>query len=218
MKKFFIISILLYIKCFLFAQDNKLITYYESSGYKETPRYDQTVAYCKLLESNSTMLKFTNFGISPQGRELPLLIVDKNSNFTPEAIKKSGNAVLLVQACIHAGESEGKDAGLTLLRDIITNKKMISLLDHVTILFIPIFNVDGHERFSKYNRINQNGPVEMGWRTTANNLNLNRDYVKADAPEMKDWIKMFNKFNPDFFIDCHTTDGADYQYGKRYLY
>ena len=216
MKKFFIISILLYINCFLFAQDNKLITYYESSGCKETPRYDQMAAYCKLLESNSAVVKFTNFGISPQGRELPLLIVDKNSNFTPEAIKKSGNAVLLIQACIHAGESEGKDAGLTLLRDIITNKKMNSLLDHVTILFIPIFNVDGHERFSKYNRINQNGPVEMGWRTTANNLNLNRDYVKADAPEMKDWIRLFNKFNPDFFIDCHTTDGADYQYVVTY--
>ena len=89
---------------------------------------------------------------------------------------------------------------------------MTELLDHVTVLFIPIFNVDGHERFSKYNRINQNGPTEMGWRTTANNLNLNRDFLKADALEMKNWLKMFNHYNPDFFIDCHTTDGADYQY------
>ena len=124
MKKFFIISILLFINSFLFAQDNKLITYYESSGFKETPRYDQTIAYCKLLESNSTIAKFTNFGISPQGRELPLLIVDKNGNFTPEAIKKSGNAVLLIQACIHAGESEGKDAGLTLCRKFILIRKL----------------------------------------------------------------------------------------------
>ena len=216
MKKFLVLGYLLILNYFLFAQDNKLITYYESSGYKETPRYDQTVSYCKLLEQNSTMVKFTTFGKTPLGRDLPLLIVDKNGNFTPEAIKKSGNAVLLIQACIHAGECEGKDAGFTLLRDIIINKKMSSLLDHVSVLFIPIFNVDGHERFSKYNRINQNGPVEMGWRTNANNLNLNRDYVKADAPEMQNWLKLFNKFNPDFFVDCHTTDGADYQYALTY--
>lgn len=216
MKKFLIISILLFTKSFLFAQDNKLLTFYELSGFKETPKYEQTIAYCKLLEQNSSFVKYTTFGKSPQGRDLPLLIVDKNKNFTTDAIKKSGNAVLLIQACIHAGESEGKDAGFTLLRDIITDKKMEALLNHVTILFIPIFNVDGHERFSKYNRINQNGPIEMGWRTTANNLNLNRDYVKADAPEMREWIRMFNDYNPDFFVDCHTTDGADYQYAVTY--
>jgi len=211
MKTYTIIGILL-ISLNTFAQPKDFTTYYEKSGYKETPRYDATIAYCKILDEASTQIKYTTYGKSPQGREMPLLILDKNGNFTPEAIHKSGNLILFIQAAVHAGEPDGKDAGLLLFRDIAIDKKMTELLNHVTVIFIPIFNVDGHERFGKYNRINQNGPVEMGWRTTASNLNLNRDYLKADAPEMKNWLKLFNRFIPDFFIDCHTTDGADYQY------
>ncbi len=193
-----------------------LETWYEKSGCLETPRYDETVSYCKLLAEQSKMVKYESFGKSPQGRDLPLLIVDRNGNFTPGAVRRSGNAVLLIQACIHAGEPEGKDAGLTLIRDIITKKEMETLIDGVTVIFIPIFSVDGHERFGPHNRINQNGPKEMGWRTTAQNYNLNRDYMKADAPEMKAWLALFNEWLPDFFIDCHTTDGADYQYVLTY--
>jgi murein tripeptide amidase MpaA len=211
MKTFVFIG-LLFIAFNTFAQSKYFSTYYEKSGCKETPRYDATIAYCKLLDKASTLIKYTTFGKSPQGREMPLLILDKNGNFTAETIHKSGNIILLIQAGVHAGEPDGKDAGFLLFRDIGIYKKMTALLDHVTVLFIPIFNVDGHERFSKYNRINQNGPAEMGWRTTADNLNLNRDYMKADAPEMKNWLKLFNRLTPDFFIDCHTTDGADYQY------
>jgi hypothetical protein len=125
--------------------------------------------------------------------------------------------VVLVQAGIHSGEIEGKDAGLMLLRDIAVTKKFPELLDHVTVLFIPILNVDGHERFGPYNRINQNGPIEMGWRTTANGLNLNRDHLKADTGEMRAWLRLFNEWLPDFFLDSHTTDGADYQYVITYI-
>ncbi len=215
MRNYIIISLLL-INVNTFAQPKDFTTYYEKSGCKETPRYEATVAYCKVLDKASDWIKYVSFGKSPQGRELPLLILDKNGNFTPENIRKSGNAIILIQAAVHAGEPDGKDAGLLLFRDIAINKKMTELLNHVTVLFIPIFNVDGHERFGKYNRINQNGPTEMGWRTTANNLNMNRDYMKVDALEMKNWLKMFNLFMPDFFIDCHTTDGADYQYTLTY--
>jgi hypothetical protein len=193
-----------------------LTTYYEKSGCLETPRYDETISYCKLLEVNCPYIKYTTFGISPQGRDLPLLILDKKKNFTLDKIKKSGNLVVLIQACIHSGECEGKDAGLILIRDYITNKLDNKALDNITILFIPIFSVDAHERFGPYNRINQNGPKEMGWRTTAQNLNLNRDYMKADAPEMQAWLRLFTKWLPDFFVDCHTTDGADYQYAVTY--
>jgi hypothetical protein len=194
------------------AQEKNLETFYEKSGGLRTPRYDETVAYCKKLDAASPLITYTTFGTSPQGRALPLLIVDSKGRTDVNEIRKSGNLVLLVQACIHAGEPDGKDAGLMLLRDIVTKKELRPLLDHVSILFIPIFNVDGHERFSPYNRINQNGPEEMGWRTTAQNLNLNRDYLKADAPEMQAWLKLYNRWLPDFFVDCHVTDGADYQY------
>jgi hypothetical protein len=199
-----------------FAQVDEWATFYELSGKKETPRYQQTLDYCKRLEMNSKWVHVTSFGKSAMGRDLLLMIIDNQGLSDPKSLHASGKLVLLIQACIHPGESEGKDAGLMLIRDLVINKKLAGLLDHVSILFIPIFNVDGHERYGPYNRINQNGPREMGWRVTANNLNLNRDYLKADAPEMQAWLKMFNTWMPDFFIDTHTTDGADYQYVLTY--
>lgn len=216
MKKLFlfITAILFYI--LVSAQESEWLTFYEKSNFLETPRYNETVEYAKKLAEASEYIEYLVFGKSLQNRDLPLLIIDRNKNFTPESVKESGNAILLVEACIHPGESEGKDAGFMLIRDIIIHEKYPGLLDHTTILFIPIFNTDGHERFSAYNRINQNGPKEMGWRTTADNLNLNRDFSKADAVEMQDWLKLFNAWLPDMFIDIHTTDGADYQYQLTY--
>ena len=214
---------LLYVLSFLFiveacTREKSLLTHFEKSGGLETPRYDETVSFCKQLDKISPAIKYTSFGKSPQGRDLPLLIADKNGNFTPESVRKSGNLVLMIQACIHAGEPDGKDAGLLLMRNIAAGDSDINLLDHMTIIFIPIFNVDGHERFGPYNRINQNGPKEMGWRTNAQNKNLNRDYLKADTPEMEAWLQFFNQWLPDFIIDCHTTDGADYQYVSTYSF
>ncbi len=198
------------------AQITDWETYYEKSNFLETPRYDKTIEYCEQLADHSDFIEYTSFGKSVQGRDLPLLIIDRNRNFTPQAIKESGNAVLMIEACIHPGESEGKDAGFMLLRDILIHNKYPELLENTSILFIPIFNADGHERFSAYNRINQNGPKEMGWRTTAENYNLNRDFTKADAPEMQQWLTLFNQWLPDMFVDIHTTDGADYQYAITY--
>jgi hypothetical protein len=196
-----------------FADDQTdWLTYYEKSGFKETPRYRETIEYCRRLDDASNWLKLTAFGVSPQGRDLPLIIIDKNGKFTPETVKKSGNAVVLVQNCIHAGEPDGKDASLMLMREMVITKKLSDLLNRVTVLFIPIFNVDGHEKFSPYNRINQNGPEEMGFRATAQNLNLNRDYLKAETPEMQAWLKMFNRWLPDLMVDTHVTDGSDHQY------
>ena len=91
----------------------------------------------------------------------------------------------LIQGGIHAGEIDGKDAGFLALREALDGKAAPGALDRQVLVFVPVFNVDGHERFGRWNRPNQRGPEEMGWRTTAQNLNLNRDYVKADAPEMQ---------------------------------
>jgi len=187
-------------------------TYCEKVDFKRTPRYAETIKFCKRLARVSRYVSFKSFGISPQGRKLPLLIVDFDRCFSPLRQRRTGKAVLLVQACIHPGECDGKDAGLMFIRDVVIFKKYRNLFENVTLLFIPIFNVDGHERFGPYNRINQNGPEEMGWRTTAQNLNLNRDFLKADAPEMQAWLKLFSSWLPDFIVDIHVTDGADYQY------
>lgn len=198
------------------VSQSNLTTYYEDSGYKKTPRYAETIAYCKKLDEASKYVKYTTFGSSPEGRDLPLLIVDADAVFEPKSTLTSTKAIVMLQACIHPGEPEGKDAGFILIRDMILSPSFKERFGNVTLLFIPILNVDGHERFGPYNRINQNGPDEMGWRTTAQNLNLNRDFLKADAPEMQQWLKLFHAWKPDFFIDTHTTDGADYQYVLTY--
>ncbi len=191
-------------------------TFAEQTDYQKTPRYRETVAFAQKLDEASNLIVYQSFGKSGEGRDLPLLIAASDKTFTVEAARKKGKAVVLIQACIHAGESDGKDAGFALLRDIAITKIRADLLKDVVILFVPIYNVDGHENFNQYNRINQNGPDEMGFRATSANLNLNRDYMKADAPETRAFLKLWNDWKPDFFIDCHVTDGADFRYNLTY--
>lgn len=193
-------------------------THAEQTDYRETARYSDTIAYAQRLASASPLLHFESFGKSGEGRELPLLIAAEAETFTPQAARAANKAVMLIQACIHAGEPDGKDAGFALLRDIAITKALPDLLQNVVVLFIPIYNTDGHERSSPYNRINQNGPQEMGWRTTTSYQNLNRDYMKADTPETRAWLALWNRWHPDLFIDCHVTDGADYQYNITYQF
>ncbi len=192
------------------------LTYYELSGYRKTPRYAETVDYCKRMAKASPWVRYTSFGVSPQGRALPLVIVSKERAFDPPKAASTGKPIVLIQSGIHAGEIDGKDASLMLIRDIAIRKTCATLLDHAILLFVPIFNVDGHERFGPFNRINQNGPQEMGWRVTSQNLNLNRDYMKADAPEMRAMLALFSTWLPDLTVDCHVTDGIDMQYDVTY--
>ncbi len=188
----------------------------EKSNYENTPRFEQTKAYFKKLENASQMVHNTSFGTSPLGRELSLVIVDKDGLTTPEEIRAKGRVIILVQSCIHAGEPDGKDASMIFIRDMVIGKKNIELLDDVSFVFVPVFNVDGHENFTALNRINQNGPRELGTRNTSQQLNLNRDFLKADAPEMKAWLAMYNRWLPELFIDVHVTNGADFQYVMTY--
>ena len=191
----------------------------EMTDYKKTSTYDETVAYArKLAAASRGLVKYQTFGTSGEGRDMPLLIAASGGAFSPKWAKRTGKPIILIQAGIHAGEIDGKDAGLALFRDIAITKTRRDLLQNAIILFIPIYSVDGHENRSAYNRINQNGPDEMGWRANATNLNLNRDYMKADAPETRAWLKLWNDWKPDLFIDCHVTDGADFQYNITYDY
>jgi hypothetical protein len=117
----------------------------------------------------------------------------------------------MLQAGIHPGESDGKDAGFIALRELLGGKAAPGVLERIAILFVPAFNVDGHERVGRWNRPNQNGPEETGWRTTAQNLNLNRDYTKADSPEMRALLGLIRTWDPLVCADLHVTDGADFQ-------
>ena len=185
----------------------------EAAGFRTTPSYADTLAYLKRLETAAPgKIKLQTFGVSPQGRPMTAVIANANGVFTPEGARAAKLPVVLVQAGIHPGEIEGKDAGLMLLRDFAVTGKIPHLLDHVVLVFIPVFSVDGHENSSPYNRINQNGPDSMGFRGQSQYLNLNRDYIKADSPEMHAWLTLWRHWRPDFLTDIHTTDGADYQY------
>ncbi len=199
----------------LLAQDNWQ-TEFEKSGFVATSTYNQTNEYFSRLEKVTNFAQYTTIGISPQGRAIKLFVVSKDKAFTPAEATKSGKPVLLIMNGIHSGEIEGKDATMMFLREMLVDGKHAELLDNVIFLIVPIFSVDGHERASSFNRINQDGPLNMGWRTTARNLNLNRDWTKADAPEMVAMLKMVSSWNPDFIMDNHTTNGADYQYTVTY--
>ncbi len=189
----------------------------ERSGYRQTPDYDETMRYCRQLEAGTRWIKVTSYGLSGQGRELPLVILSKEHAFTPEAALATGKPIVLIQNGIHSGEIEGKDASLALMRDIAVLRRRPELLEHCILLVLPIFSVDAHERHGRYNRINQNGPEEMGWRSTPIGLNLNRDYLKAETPEMRALLAhVYTRWWPHLLVDNHTTDGADYRHDVTY--
>ena len=191
-----------------------IITPYEQSEKTVTMTYDEILRYSRLFDCTSNYIKYVSIGKTGNGYDIPLLIYDASSQFDPVSARKAGKAVLLIQAGVHAGEPDGTDAGMMLFRNLSVSRKI--LYRNTIILFLPSMNPEGCLRRGPNNRINQNGPVEMGWRTNASNQNLNRDYLKAESPEIKAFLKLFNAWMPDLFIDCHTTDGADYQYVMTY--
>lgn len=194
------------------ASPPNLLTTGEKTGWNLTAPYAECVEISHRLEKASNQVKVLNIGTTPQGRTIIALVVSKDHAFTPEAAARTGKAVILIQSGIHAGEIEGKDTVLMLVRDMTVTKKFSAWLDKAIFVIIPVFNVDGHESVSAYNRPQQNGPRDTGTRATAQQFNLNRDYIKADTPEMRAWLRLFVAWNPDFHIDNHVTDGADFQY------
>ncbi|MBB3227369.1 hypothetical protein FHW69_001992 [Luteibacter sp. Sphag1AF] len=212
MRRFVVFSLLTVISMTLNAKEN-WTTPAEAAAFRTTPSYADTLAYLQRLAAAApSRLRVETFGTTPEGRPMTVVIAGENGDLTPDAARAAHKPVVLLQAGIHPGEIEGKDAGLMLLRDYAVTGKLPHMLDHAVLVFIPVFSVDGHENSSPYHRINQDGPESMGFRGQSQYLNLNRDYVKADAPEMRAWLKLWNTWKPDLLIDIHTTDGADYQY------
>jgi murein tripeptide amidase MpaA len=189
----------------------------ETSGYAATPRYDETMAYLRRIAAAAPRrVRIEEFGRTGEGRPLYAVVVSGDGTFNPAALRRAGRPIVLIQNAIHAGEVDGKDACLELLRDMTVAGGRAPLLERAVPVIIPVYNADGHERFGPYNRINQNGPREMGWRTQAANLNLNRDYMKADAPETRALLRLWNRWLPDLYVDDHVTDGADHGWDVTY--
>ena len=190
-----------------------LTTEAERSGYARTGRYDEVIALCDAFAARYPgRVRCIQFGTTPEGRPMKALVASDSGALTAEAVRASGLPVVLMQGGIHAGEIDGKDAGFLALREVLDGKAARGALDKAVLIFVPVFNVDGHERFGAWNRPNQNGPAEMGWRVTAQNFNLNRDYVKADSPEMQAMLALENAWDPLATVDLHVTDGAKFEH------
>ncbi|CAN5921871.1 M14 family metallopeptidase [soil metagenome] len=179
-----------------------LLTTGETSQYARTGRYDETRRLCNDFARAYAGVSCNTIGMSGEGRPIVALRI----------AKREGLPVIYLQAGIHSGEIEGKDAGFWFLRDVLDGKVAAGALDHVAISFVPVMSPDSHEQFGKNHRPNQRGPEEMGVRSNATRLNLNRDYVKSDAPETQAVLRLIQHDKPVLLVDLHTTDGAKFEH------
>lgn len=189
-----------------------LKTIAELSAFKETGRLDEVSRLCEGLQNAwPSAVRAFEYGRSAEGRSMRALIVSRSGALTPQELRERRIPLLMVQGGIHPGESDGKDAGFIALRELLEGDAGKSALTRIAVLFVPAFNADGHERVGRWNRPNQNGPDVIGWRTTAQNINLNRDYMKADTPEMRAMLRLISEWDPLVCADLHVTDGADFE-------
>jgi hypothetical protein len=189
----------------------------ERTSYTETSHYADVVAFIDSLRRIGAPIAVGSIGTTSERREIPYVIASRPLVSTPDAARALGRPIAYVQGNIHAGEVEGKEALQALLRDLVFETKR-NVLDSIVLIAVPIYNADGNERFADQarNRGEQNGPALVGQRPNAQNFDLNRDYMKADAPETQASLAMFNRWNPDFFVDLHTTDGSYHGYSLTY--
>jgi len=185
----------------------------ERTSFAQTSSHADVLAFLDSLQARGAGIRIGTLGTSTQGRRIPYVIAARPMVDNPGDAKRSGKPVLYIQANIHAGEVEGKDATLRLLRDV-TLGPLRSLLDSVVLLVVPIYNTDGNDAFgpSERTRPGQNGPAIVGLRPNGQGYDLNRDYVKQDAPETRASLAFIAAWDPDVFMDLHTTNGSYHGY------
>lgn len=202
---------LLLFTIFLQAQSNRLSIPFDTDK-NATPSYEETIFFYKKLAEQSPQVELKEYGTTDSGFPLHLAILSKNRDFSAADIRSDKKCVLFINNAIHAGEPCGVDATMMLFRDWSNNKKMQEHLKNVVVVTIPFYNIGGGLNRGAYSRANQVGPHEHGFRGNAKNLDLNRDFIKADSKNAQTFNQIFNEWQPDVFIDNHTSNGADYQY------
>jgi len=179
----------------------------------ETYTYEELIEVYKDFDKQSQYAKLIEIGESDNGKPIHLFVIDKTSQFSPLKAKNSEKTIILINNGIHAGEACGIDASVELTRNLLnTNSGQHKNLDSVVVLIVPVYNIGGILNRGKYSRANQNGPKEHGFRGNAKNLDLNRDFIKCDSKNAKTFSTLFTAWNPDIFIDTHTSNGSDHQY------
>src|SRR3954462_14460810 len=189
----------------------------ERTDYRQTSSYADVLAFLDSLRLKTSDIRVGNLATSPEGRAVPYVIASRPLVVGPAEAQRSGKPVIYLQANIHAGEVEGKEAAQMLLRDL-TVGPLRTLLDKVVLLVTPIYNTDGNERWApgEQNRPGQNGPEPVGQNPNGQGLNLNRDYVKMEAPETRGSAGLILQWDPDLFMDLHTTNGSYHGYVLTY--
>lgn len=187
----------------------------ELTSYQETSRHADVIAFLDSLRGRAE-LSFGSLGKSTEGRDIPIVVASRPRVSTPDEARRLGRPIIYVQGNIHAGEVEGKEALLALVRNLTSTRA--NVLDSVILIAVPIYNADGNEKFApqERNRGSQNGPEMVGERANGQGLDLNRDYVKAEAPETRGALALFNAWDPHVFVDLHTTNGSYHGYALTY--
>ncbi|WP_334055613.1 M14 family metallopeptidase [Polaribacter sp. P097] len=193
-------------------------TLFEKSKGTETPEYKDVIAYYTNLADAYEQISLFSFGQTDSGGPLHLVVYDRNGIYNVDEIKSSSKNRILINNGIHPGESDGIDASMMLLRDIVQNDSLQKKYQNSIICVIPVYNVGGSLNRNSHTRANQNGPVEYGFRGNARNYDLNRDFIKQDTKNAAAFAEIFHTVNPDVFIDNHVSNGADYQYAITHLF
>ncbi|MBX9892599.1 MAG: M14 family metallopeptidase [Chitinophagaceae bacterium] len=207
MKKIIFLPFLL---LFIRIGAQKHTTVFEQSSGKETATYAQTIQWYQELAKTNTGITIKTFGNTDAGYPLHLVLYSKGKVQDPIQWHRAGKVVLLINNGIHPGEPDGIDASMMLLRDLVTGK--VNMPNNLAIGIIPIYNIGGSLNRNSFSRVNQDGPISYGFRGNAQNLDLNRDFIKSDSRNAKAFVEIFQFMNPDLFMDNHVSDGADYQH------
>jgi hypothetical protein len=200
--------LLLSLPLFVFSQH--ITTLFEQSNGTESPAYPEIIQWWKKLDAASPLVKMLEMGPTDAGFPLHLVMVSADKDFNIKSLKAQKKAIIFINNGIHPGEPDGIDASMLLVRDIVENK--YKLPSNVILAIVPVYNIGGCLNRSPNYRVDQNGPVEKGFRGNSENLDLNRDFIKCDSKEAVTFTKIFHYLDPDVFVDNHVSDGADYQH------
>lgn len=191
-----------------FSQKNT--TQFEKTNGTESPAYFEIIDWWKHLDATSPIVKMMEMGPSDAGYPVHLILVSGTQDFTIQSLKSKNKNIIFINNGIHPGEPDGIDASMLLVKDIVQNR--YKLPSNIVLALIPVYNIGGALNRSTNYRIDQNGPVEKGFRGNSQNLDLNRDFIKCDSKEAITFTKIFHYLDPDVFVDNHVSNGADYQH------
>lgn len=199
-------------------KQNDFTTLFEKSKGTETPEYEEVIEYYQTLSKKYREISMFEIGTTDTGKPLHVVVLNTDGKTSKKKLANSAKIKILINNGIHPGESDGIDASMLFLRDIVRSDSLKKQYQNALITIIPVYNIGGALFRNSYSRANQNGPKEYGFRGNARNYDLNRDFIKTDTKNATSFAKIFHLINPDIFIDNHVSNGADYQYAITHLF